>query len=117
MLPNEDGLSLCRRVRAQGNLPVIMLTARGSEIDRVVGLEMGADDYLTKPFGSQELVARIRALLRRSGMRRKRAVQPAPFCRELHGVAVGFGRATVAYVGRHPHGASGRGVRAAGGVL
>ncbi len=66
MLPNEDGLSLCRRVRAQGNLPVIMLTARGSEIDRVVGLEMGADDYLTKPFGSHELVARIRALLRRS---------------------------------------------------
>lgn len=66
MLPNEDGLSLCRRVRAQGNLPIIMLTARGSEIDRVVGLEMGADDYLTKPFGSHELVARIRALLRRS---------------------------------------------------
>ena len=66
MLPDEDGLSLCRRVRAEGNLPVIMLTARGSEIDRVVGLEMGADDYLTKPFGSHELVARIRALLRRS---------------------------------------------------
>jgi len=66
MLPKEDGLSLCRRVRASGNLPVIMLTARGSEIDRVVGLEMGADDYLTKPFGSHELLARIRALLRRS---------------------------------------------------
>jgi two-component system, OmpR family, response regulator len=66
MLPNEDGLSLCRRVRAAGNLPVIMLTARGSEIDRVVGLEMGADDYLTKPFGTHELVARVRALLRRS---------------------------------------------------
>jgi two-component system, OmpR family, response regulator len=66
MLPNEDGLSLCRRVRARGNLPVIMLTARGSEIDRVVGLEMGADDYLSKPFGSHELLARIRALLRRS---------------------------------------------------
>lgn len=66
MLPKEDGLSLCRRVRASGNLPVIMLTARGSEIDRVVGLEMGADDYLTKPFSSNELLARIRALLRRS---------------------------------------------------
>ncbi len=66
MLPKEDGLSLCRRVRACGNLPVIMLTARGTEIDRVVGLEMGADDYLTKPFSSHELVARIRALLRRS---------------------------------------------------
>jgi two-component system OmpR family response regulator len=66
MLPKEDGLSLCRRVRAAGNLPVIMLTARGSEIDRVVGLEMGADDYLTKPFGTHELLARIRALLRRA---------------------------------------------------
>ncbi|HEV2229462.1 MAG TPA: response regulator [Steroidobacteraceae bacterium] len=66
MLPREDGLSLCRRVRASGNLPVIMLTARGSEIDRVVGLEIGADDYLAKPFSTHELVARIRALLRRS---------------------------------------------------
>jgi two-component system, OmpR family, response regulator len=66
MLPREDGLSLCRRVRSSGNLPVIMLTARGSEIDRVVGLEMGADDYLAKPFSSHELVARIRALLRRA---------------------------------------------------
>jgi len=66
MLPKEDGLSLCRRVRAAGSLPIIMLTARGGEIDRVVGLEIGADDYLTKPFSSNELVARIRALLRRS---------------------------------------------------
>lgn len=66
MLPKEDGLSLCRRVRSAGNLPIIMLTARGSEIDRVVGLEMGADDYLAKPFGSHELLARVRALLRRS---------------------------------------------------
>jgi DNA-binding response OmpR family regulator len=66
MLPKEDGLSLCRRVRATGSLPVIMLTARGSEIDRIIGLEMGADDYLTKPFGSNELLARIRAVLRRS---------------------------------------------------
>ena len=66
MLPKEGGLSLCRRVRASGNLPIIMLTARGGEIDRVVGLEMGADDYLTKPFSSHELLARVRALLRRS---------------------------------------------------
>ncbi len=66
MLPKEDGLSLCRRVRSSGNLPVIMLTARGGEIDRVVGLEMGADDYLAKPFSSHELIARIRALLRRA---------------------------------------------------
>jgi two-component system OmpR family response regulator len=66
MLPKEDGLSLCRRVRASSNVPIIMLTARGSEVDRVVGLEIGADDYLTKPFGTHELLARIRALLRRA---------------------------------------------------
>jgi two-component system, OmpR family, response regulator len=66
MLPGEDGLSLCRRVRASGGMPIIMLTARGQEVDRIVGLEMGADDYLCKPFSSHELLARIRAVLRRS---------------------------------------------------
>jgi two-component system OmpR family response regulator len=65
-LPGEDGLSLCRRIRAENQLPVVMLTARGSEIERVVGLEMGADDYLTKPFSTHELLARIRAILRRT---------------------------------------------------
>jgi len=73
MLPGEDGLSLCRSLRAQSDIPIIMLTAKGEEVDRVIGLEMGADDYLPKPFGSRELVARIRAVLRRS---RDRA--PAP---------------------------------------
>jgi two-component system OmpR family response regulator len=67
MLPGEDGLSLCRSLRTQSNVPIIMLTAKGDEVDRVIGLEMGADDYLPKPFGSRELVARIRAVLRRSG--------------------------------------------------
>ncbi len=66
MLPGEDGLSLCRRLRAGSNLPVIMLTARGSEVERVIGLEMGADDYLAKPFSTHELLARIRAVLRRT---------------------------------------------------
>jgi two-component system, OmpR family, response regulator len=70
MLPKEDGLSLCRRIRATSHVPIIMLTARGSEIDRVVGLEMGADDYLTKPFSTHELLARIRALLRRANLAR-----------------------------------------------
>jgi two-component system OmpR family response regulator len=70
MLPKEDGLSMCRRIRAMSDVPIIMLTARGSEIDRVVGLEMGADDYLTKPFGTHELLARIRALLRRANLTR-----------------------------------------------
>lgn len=65
MLPGEDGLSLCRALRSESNIPIIMLTAKGDEIDRVIGLEMGADDYLPKPFGSRELIARIKAVLRR----------------------------------------------------
>lgn len=68
MLPGEDGLALCRGLRAESNIPIIMLTAKGEEVDRVIGLEMGADDYLAKPFGSRELIARIRAVLRRSRM-------------------------------------------------
>ena len=66
MLPGEDGLSLCRALRAESSIPIIMLTAKGDEVDSVIGLEMGADDYLPKPFVSRELVARIRAVLRRS---------------------------------------------------
>lgn len=66
MLPGEDGLSLCRELRARSNLPILMLTARGAEIDRIVGLEMGADDYLAKPFNPRELLARIRSILRRA---------------------------------------------------
>jgi two-component system, OmpR family, response regulator len=66
MLPGEDGLSICRRVRATSNVPVIILTALGAEADRVVGLEMGADDYLTKPFSTRELLARVRSVLRRT---------------------------------------------------
>ena len=66
MLPNEDGLAICRRLRGAGNpTPIIMLTARGDEVDRIVGLEMGADDYLPKPFNPRELLARINAVLRR----------------------------------------------------
>jgi two-component system, OmpR family, response regulator len=65
MMPGEDGLSLCRSLRAESDVPIIMLTAKGDEVDRVVGLEMGADDYVAKPFGSRELIARIRAVLRR----------------------------------------------------
>ena len=66
MLPGEDGLSICRRLRADDNMPILMLTAKSDEIDRVVGLEMGADDYLTKPFAPRELLARVRAILRRA---------------------------------------------------
>ena len=70
MLPGEDGLSLCRKVRAVSQTPIIMLTARGEDIDRIVGLEMGADDYLAKPFNPRELLARINAVLRRQAAAR-----------------------------------------------
>ncbi len=67
MLPGMDGLEVCRRVREDGPLPVIMLTARGDEEDRILGLEVGADDYVTKPFSPRELVLRVEAVLRRAG--------------------------------------------------
>lgn len=66
MLPGEDGLSICRRLGARAGMPILMLTAKADAIDRVVGLEMGADDYLTKPFNPRELLARVRAILRRA---------------------------------------------------
>lgn len=66
MLPGTDGLELCRWIRARSELPVIMLTARGEEADRIVGLELGADDYVTKPFSPRELAARVRGVLRRA---------------------------------------------------
>ena len=66
MLPGTDGLSICRWIRTRGSLPVIMLTARGEEADRIVGLELGADDYVTKPFSPRELAARVRTVLRRT---------------------------------------------------
>jgi DNA-binding response OmpR family regulator len=66
MLPGTDGLELCRWIRSRSRLPVIMLTARGEESDRIVGLELGADDYVTKPFSPRELVARVRTVLRRA---------------------------------------------------
>lgn len=65
MLPGEDGLALTRALRAKSSVPILMLSARGEELDRVIGLEVGADDYLAKPFGPRELLARLRALLRR----------------------------------------------------
>ena len=66
MMPGMDGLEVCRRIRSKSNVPVIMLTARGDETDRVVGLELGADDYVAKPFSPRELLARLKAVLRRS---------------------------------------------------
>ena len=71
-LPDMDGYEVCRRIRSRSDVPIIMVTARGEEIDRVVGLELGADDYIVKPFGFRELLARIRAVTRRTGIRRGR---------------------------------------------
>ncbi len=79
MLPDLDGLEVCRRLRASSDIPILMLTARGDETDRIVGLELGADDYLPKPFNPRELAARLRAILRRRG-------------REGHGEVLRFGR-------------------------
>ncbi|MBX3171079.1 MAG: response regulator transcription factor [Candidatus Eremiobacteraeota bacterium] len=67
-LPDTDGLTLCREVRRHNTLPILMVSARGDDIDRIIGLEVGADDYLAKPFNPKELVARVRALLRRSAL-------------------------------------------------
>ncbi len=66
MLPGDDGLTLCRNLRARSEIPILMLTARGEETDRIVGLEMGADDYLAKPFSARELLARVKTILRRA---------------------------------------------------
>lgn len=78
MLPGEDGLSLCQKLRATSTLPVIMLTAIGEDADRIVGLELGADDYVTKPFNPRELLARIKAVLRRVDYASAKASQLAP---------------------------------------
>jgi two-component system, OmpR family, response regulator len=77
MLPGESGLDLCRRLRTGSRVPILMLTALSSEIDRVLGLEIGADDYVTKPFSSRELIARVRALLRRAQSDHDRASLPS----------------------------------------
>lgn len=85
MLPGEDGLSICRRLRAEGEVPVLMVTAKADDIDRIVGLEIGADDYLPKPFHPRELVARVRAILRRT-----RSAQRVPTAADLRWRFGGF---------------------------
>lgn len=83
MMPGEDGLSACRRLSAKGTTPILMLTALGEETDRIVGLEIGADDYLGKPFNPRELLARIKAILRR-------AAQSKPYAGKLSGRRIAF---------------------------
>lgn len=76
MLPQVDGWEVCRRVRAESDLPIIMLTARSDDVDKIVGLELGADDYLTKPFNPRELVARVKAVLRRASPAAAKGARP-----------------------------------------
>ncbi|HZG35696.1 MAG TPA: response regulator transcription factor [Gaiellaceae bacterium] len=72
MLPDLDGIEICRRIRKTSDVPILMLTARDEDVDKIIGLEVGADDYLTKPFNPRELVARVKSVLRRSGPERRR---------------------------------------------
>ena len=94
MLPGDDGFTLCRELRARSDIPIVMLTARGEEMDRVVGLEMGADDYVPKPFSARELLARIKVILRRARSL-PRNLQPE----EEHSIR--FGAWTLDTVHRH----------------
>jgi DNA-binding response OmpR family regulator len=97
MLPRLDGLEVCRRLRAQSAVPIIMLTARDDELDKVVGLELGADDYITKPFSIREFRSRIRALLRRAAL----AGQPDGRDRiAVEGLEIDLAKRTVAVLGR-----------------
>ena len=77
-LPDIDGFTVCRELRARSDVPIIVVSARGEEVDRVVGLELGADDYIVKPFGLRELIARIRAVARRTGERARRPTRSSP---------------------------------------
>ena len=69
MLPDIDGIEICRRIRQKSDVPILMLTARDEDVDKIIGLEVGADDYMTKPFNPRELVARVKSILRRSDAR------------------------------------------------
>jgi DNA-binding response OmpR family regulator len=98
MLPKLDGLEVCKRLRAESEVPIIMLTARDDELDKVLGLELGADDYITKPFSIREFRSRVRALLRRAAVAR-----PAPGADEIvsaHGLRLDLGRRAVEARGR-----------------
>jgi two-component system, OmpR family, response regulator len=99
-LPGEDGLSICRRLRSKMSLPIIMVTARGSETDRIVGLELGADDYLPKPFNPRELVARVRAVLRRATPAQSTPPERGPMMYSFEGWTMDMARREV----RNPSG-------------
>src|SRR3954464_8500142 len=98
MLPRLDGLAVCKRLRARSTVPIIMLTARDDELDKVVGLELGADDYITKPFSIREFRSRVRALLRRASVTRGNGGQQDVI--HAHGLTIDVTRRTVESAGR-----------------
>ncbi len=100
MLPEMDGFEVCRRIRKAGNLPVLMLTARGEVMDRVVGLELGADDYLPKPFEPRELLARIQTVLRRTQPAAIEAAANTPTTLRFEGLLIDLERRSVARQGQ-----------------
>ncbi len=95
MLPEMDGFELCRRIRRTSDIPIIMLTARGDVMDRVVGLELGADDYLPKPFEPRELLARLQTVLRRARAPAEAAARPSPEQLDFEGLAIDLARRQV----------------------
>ncbi|MCL6452830.1 MAG: response regulator transcription factor [Alicyclobacillus sp.] len=95
MLPEVDGFTVCREMRAASNVPIIMLTAREAEVDKVLGLELGADDYVTKPFSIRELLARVRANLRRADLFDSRANEEARERISVHDLVIDFNNYTV----------------------
>jgi two-component system response regulator RegX3 len=97
MLPGMDGVEVCRLMRQEGNTPIIMLTAKDAELDKILGLEMGADDYVTKPFNMRELIARVRAVLRRAAAERE---EPASGRLEAGGIVIDEGRHEVMVDGK-----------------
>jgi DNA-binding response OmpR family regulator len=97
MMPRMDGLEVCRRLRARSSVPIIMLTAKSEEIDKVLGLELGADDYITKPFSMREFRSRVKAALRRSGMARTDTDDERPI--DVRGLRIDPGKRTVAREG------------------
>jgi len=97
MLPKVDGLEVCKRLRARSSVPIIMLTAKSEEIDKVLGLELGADDYITKPFSMREFRSRVKAALRRSGMARTDTDDERPI--DVRGLRIDPGKRTVAREG------------------
>jgi DNA-binding response OmpR family regulator len=95
MMPKLDGLEVCKRMRARSTVPIIMLTAKAEEIDKVLGLELGADDYITKPFSMREFRSRVRAALRRAGMSRDREQSPEDAPLEVGELKIDPGKRTV----------------------